>query len=132
MTGSMRILLIVGAFITMAYMIYQIRKSRMQISNSIFWASFSGFLMLVALFPELVLWAAKALNIMSPINILFLFIIFILIIRLFSTSLRICYLEQQLQRMAQHIALHEAKDMRRFKALQDGEDIAAAEYEEKE
>lgn len=132
MNGPIRLVLIIGALFTLFYMLYQIRKNRMEIVHSLFWASFSGFLLLLSLFPEIVMWASEILGIQSPINVVFILIIFILIIKMFSLTMRICHLEQQLQRMAQHIALHEAKDSKKFTALQNGEDINNAEYTEKE
>ncbi|MEG0910705.1 MAG: DUF2304 domain-containing protein [Ruthenibacterium sp.] len=110
MTGILRVIMLVGALGTLLYMLRQISRSRMEIEYSIFWALFSGMLVLLGLFPQIAIRAAMIAGIESPINAIFLIIIFVLIIKLFGTTMRISRMQQQLTRMAQHIALHEYKE----------------------
>ncbi|MEG0166385.1 MAG: DUF2304 domain-containing protein [Ruthenibacterium sp.] len=110
MTGLLRVIMLVGALGTLIYMLRQISRSRMEIEYSIFWALFSGMLVLLGLFPQIAIRAAIFAQIESPINAVFLIIIFVLIIKLFGTTMRISKMQQQLTRMAQHIALHEYKE----------------------
>lgn len=110
MTGVLRVIMLVGALGTLLYMLRQISRSRMEIEYSIFWALFSGMLVLLGLFPQIAIRAAKIAEIESPINAIFLIIIFVLIIKLFGTTMRVSRMQQKLTRMAQHIALHEYKE----------------------
>lgn len=111
-TPFIRLCLVIGAASTLIYMLRQISRSRMQIEHSVFWALFSGVLFVLALFPQISLWIAKALGFQAPINLLYLIVIFILIVKLFDTTMKLSRIDQQLTRMAQHIALYEEKQDR--------------------
>ncbi len=109
MTVIFRLLLLIMAFITLFYMIYKIRKSRMMVGYAVFWVVFSLALIVMALFPQICEWAARLLGVQSPANLVFAFIIFILLIRLFAVSAELSTLESKLKELSQYIALKEAE-----------------------
>ena len=109
MSVVFRLLLLVMAFITLFYMIYKIRKSRMMVGYAVFWVVFSLALIVMALFPQLCEWIARLLGVQSPANLVFAFIIFILLIRLFAVSAELSTLESKLKELSQNIALKEAE-----------------------
>lgn len=104
---AVRVLLITGSLLTVVLMLRRIRSSRVQIRDSIFWILFSALLIVLSVVPELGIWAAQALGIESPINFVFLVIIFLLLIQLFLLNVRISQLENRLRTLAQHIALEQ-------------------------
>lgn len=104
---ELRLILLVGAVFTMAFFIRQIQKNRMQIDYAIYWALFSGALVVLAAFPGIATVGARLLHIQSPANLIYLCLIFALIIKLFTTTVKVSKLNQQVTELAQHIALYE-------------------------
>lgn len=107
MTITLRILLFIGAAGTMFYFIRQIGKNRMQIDYAIFWSLFSGMLVLMSIFPGVITAISKLLGVESPSNLVYLVIIFVLIIKQFTNTIKVSKLNQQLSELTQHIALEE-------------------------
>jgi hypothetical protein len=105
----LRAVLIAGALLTLIYFVYQIRKKRLQIDYTLFWVLFSGLLFVVALFPQIIISAAHLLGVDSPANLVFLVIIFLLVLRLFSVTLKLSRLNQQVSDLIQRLALVEKK-----------------------
>lgn len=110
MAFEIRMFLILGAVMTLVYFIYQIRRNRMQIDYAIYWTLFSGALVLLSIFPGAVEIVADLLKIQSPANLVYLTIIFLLIIKLFTTTLKLSKINQQVTELIQHIALKEKED----------------------
>ena len=104
---ELRLILLFGAVLTMAYFIRQIQKKRMQIDYAIYWALFSGALVVLAAFPGIATFGARLLHIQSPANLIYLCLIFALIIKLFTTTVKVSKLNQQVTDLTQHIALYE-------------------------
>ena len=107
MDWSLRLLLLLAAVLTLAYFLVKIRKNRLQIDFAIFWSLFSGLLVVIAIFPGIVSFAAKQIGIVSPANLVFLAIIFMLILRLFSLTVKLSKMNEQINTLAQHIAIKE-------------------------
>jgi len=105
MSIEIRITLLIGALFTMLYFIRHIRKNQMQIDYAIYWALFSGALVFFSFFPGTIEWVAAALHVKSPVNFIYLIIIFLLIIKLFTTTLKLSKLNQQVTELVQYIAL---------------------------
>lgn len=107
MSFQIRILLLLGAIGTLWYFLSQIRKKRLQIDYAISWSFFSIALVFLGLFPGVAIQAAKLLEVQSPVNLIFLVIIFILILKQFSTTTKLSHTNQQVQRLTQYIALQQ-------------------------
>ena len=71
-----RICLILGSFITAGYILRRVRLAKVQIEDTIFWLLFSAALLILAIFPGIAYWAANLLGFMSPINFVYVVIIF--------------------------------------------------------
>lgn len=104
---ELRIFLLVGAILTLVYFLRQISKNRLQIDFAIFWSLFAGFLLLMGLFPRGVLWAAKLFGFESPANMVYLVVIFVLMVKLFTNTIKLSKLNRQVSDLAQHIAIRE-------------------------
>ncbi len=105
MTTLFRIILIVVSLSTFGVIVQKIRRSRMRIEDSIFWVILCLMFVVFALFPSVADGLAALLGIYSTANFLFLFTIFILIMKLFSMSMAISSLETKLKELAQKNAL---------------------------
>ena len=110
MSALLRVFLFLGAVFTLMYFLRKIRKNNLEIDYSLFWIIFSGVLVVVSLFPGIITWAAGMLGFISPANMVFLLIIFLLIIKLFSVTLKLSRLEQKIKTLSQNIAIKEAED----------------------
>ena len=77
MSIMLRTALIVISLLTLWYTARKIRKSQLQIEDSIFWMAFPAALVILSVFPGIATWAAKMLGVQSPVNFIFLAVIFI-------------------------------------------------------
>ena len=107
MSVMLRTALIVISALTLWYTARKIRKSQLQIEDSIFWMAFPAALVLLSVFPGIAAWAAKILGVQSPVNFIFLAVIFILIVKVFSLSLRLSQLDAKIRTLTQEIAIRE-------------------------
>lgn len=105
MSIYIRILLIIGACSLMAFMFKKIRQSKLKIEYTIFWFCFSSVLVLMGIFPKVVSKVSRILGFKSPVNMVFLIIIFILIVKLFFNTIQISALENKIDSLAQQIAI---------------------------
>lgn len=120
MTTMLRVLLIVVSIFTMVMMVKKIRQAKVQIEDSIFWLLLSFLLVIFSLFPGTADQLAALLGIYSTANFLFLFTIFLLLVKLFTMSLRISQLEAKLKELTQKLALDELE--RQENRQKDGKD----------
>ena len=100
-----RIALIVCSILTTVFMIKKIRNSKLQIEHAIFWLMFAFLLIVISLFPQLTIWGAKLLGIYSSTN--FIFLLIIVIIKLFMATIEISNLEYRIKELSQKIAIDE-------------------------
>ena len=107
MTMMLRVVLILVSAATMIMMIQKIRKAKLQIEDSIFWVLVSFMFVLFSLFPPVADFLAHMLGIYATVNFLFLFIIFLLLIRVFSMTIRMSQQETKLKELTQKFALYE-------------------------
>lgn len=109
MSIYLRIILVVISMLSMLNILKRVRKSKLQIEYSIFWIVFSILLILVAVFPQPMFVLAQIFGIQSPANMVFLFVIFILLIKLFNMTIEVSQLQYKQQELVQKIALDENK-----------------------
>ncbi|MDE7311290.1 MAG: DUF2304 domain-containing protein [Eubacterium sp.] len=105
MTAILRFVLVIACLLTCYYTLHKIRKSQMQIEDSVFWIIISGLLVLVSIFPDIAYFASDLLGIGAPVNFVFLAMIFILLYKVFLMSVRISQLEYRVKNLVQQIAI---------------------------
>lgn len=110
MSIYIRVLLIIGAVLMLAFMLKKIRQSKLKIEYIIFWIVFSTLLVIIGIFPQVISWISRVLGFQAPINLVFLLIIFVLIIKLFFNTLQISALENKVDSLAQQIAIDRKLD----------------------
>lgn len=109
MTVMLRISLIVASVLTMFGIMHKIRRSKVRIEDSIYWVLFSGILIIFSVFPQVAYGLSDLVGTYSPSNFIFTLVIFLLLVKIFSMTVRISQLETKLQELVQKIALDEAK-----------------------
>lgn len=88
-------------------MMRRIRQSKLQIEYSLFWIIFAGLLILISLFPQIIYGLAAFFGVESPVNLVFIFIIFILLLKLFMMTIELSQLENKVKELIQQIAIKE-------------------------
>lgn len=109
MTGMLRICLIAASVLTMLVIMHKIRRSKVRIDDSIYWVLFSMVLIVFSVFPQVAYWMSDLVGTYSPSNFIFTLVIFLLLVKIFSMTIRISQLETKLQELVQKIALDEVK-----------------------
>lgn len=109
MTPIFRIVLIVASMMTLFGIVRKVRNSKVQIESSLFWIGFSGLLFVLSIFPGIAEFVADVLGIYSTVNFIFLFVIFVLLINQFFTSIKISQLENKIKELTQEIAVRELR-----------------------
>ena len=92
-----RICLILGSLITAGYILRRVRQAKVQIEDTIFWLLFSAALLILAIFPGIAYWAANLLGFMSPINFVYVVIIFLLLAKQFFMSIKLSQLDSKVR-----------------------------------
>ena len=102
-----RLFLIAGSLATLVYFIRKIRKSKLKINHSIFWMVFGLALLFLAVVPESLFWVSYLLGFQSPVNLLYVLVIFLLVVKLFTTTMRLSKLSVQVESLAQELAIYQ-------------------------
>ena len=102
---ELRIVLIVISVLVLIYVLRKISKSKLSISDSIFWIVFAILLLLLSVFPQIAFFFSGLLGIETPLNFVLLFFIALMILKLFLMSIKISQLEEKNKQMAQKIAM---------------------------
>jgi len=110
MSYRVRVLIAIGGVLIFAFIIMNIRRSKMVIGESVFWVLFSLFLLIVGLFPELIFALARTLHVASASNLAYLIMIALLLIRIFQQDLKISRLQTKLTKLVQDEAIREADE----------------------
>ena len=106
---QIRLVLVLGSLLTVAFVLRRVRQSRMQIEDSIFWLLFAFFMLVLSLVPHLAYWVSDLLHFQSPINVVYLAIIFILLVKQFFMSIQLSQMDSKLRALTQKVALNEEK-----------------------
>ncbi len=113
MTMTLRIALILVSVATLFLMMRKIRQSKVQIESAIFWIVLALVLVVFSIFPKVADFAARCLGIYSTANFLFLFMIFVLIVKEFYMTLHVSQLETRIKELVQQMALQEKEAQER-------------------
>ena len=107
MSIALRVSLIVGSLLILFFVMRRIRKSGLEIADSIFWLLISAALIVIAIFPQIAYWASDLLGFDAPVNFVFCCGIVVLLVRTFTQDQKICQLKKRLMTLAQEEALRE-------------------------
>ena len=120
MSVLLRYLLLCAAVVTAVWILNRIRRMKVKMEDAIFWIIFAVILCILGLFPELTYWLTRKLGVLSPANLIFLVMIFLLIEKVFTLSIIVSQLEDKITILASELALraHSAE-----KRLDDQEEL---------
>ena len=107
MNAQLKIVLIVVSVLVLIYVLGKIRSSKLNIADSIFWIVVAAVLILLAVFPQISSFFAVLLGIQTPLNFILILMIAILLLKVFLMSIHISRQNEQIKKLAQHIAIDE-------------------------
>ena len=116
MGTGLRLLLFVAALFTLITFIQKIRKNRVLIEDAVFWTLLSVGLLLISIFPSVVIIISKLLDIQSPANLVYPSAIAVLLFRLFTVTIKLSKMDQQIATLTQHVAIYEKEQADRQKS----------------
>jgi len=122
MTTMLRIVLVIVSVLTTWMIMRKIRTSQMRIEDSIFWIGFLFMLILFSVCPQIVYWMSDLSGTQTPVNFIFTFIIFVLIVRMFRMTVKISQLETRLRDLVEKIAIDENMTQSQEKSMQTVQD----------
>ncbi len=100
-----RVILILVSLITVIFIIRKIRQARVQIEDAMFWVVVALILVLFSVCPPVADACARLLGIYSTPNFLFLFMIFLLLTKVFCMTIQLSGLESRQKELVQKMAL---------------------------
>lgn len=121
MTPMLRVMLVLVSFGTLFLMMRKIRQAKVQIEAAIYWVIVALMLVVFSIFPKSADFLAHLAGVYSTANFLFLFVIFLLIIKVFYMTIHISQLETKLKDLVQRMAL----DEKMREEMEVGPDLAA-------
>lgn len=102
--------LLVGALLIFWLILRKIRRSEVTIADSTFWFLFALSLVLMGVFRQIPFFFAGIFGIESPANFVFAYVIAVLILREFYSTVEISQLRARVRGLAQKEALRELGD----------------------
>ncbi|MFZ4893245.1 DUF2304 domain-containing protein [Plantibacter sp. Mn2098] len=109
MTLGSYILGIVGAVITLGVVIEMLRRRRLRERHAVWWMVAGILALLVGVFPGVLTWAAGAIGIEIPTNLVFFVSLFILFLVSIQHSSELTTLEQRTRTLAEESALQDLR-----------------------
>jgi len=107
---ELRILLIISSVIMILAVLSKIRKSSVKIHDGIFWFFLSLIFLAMSIFPQIPVRVAALLGVESPVNLVYLGILAILIIKNFLLSTKVSMLEYKIVELAQRAAIDKIEE----------------------
>ena len=107
MSIVLRICLIVVSILTMIFMVRKIKQSKLEIEYSLFWIAFSFLLIIFSVFPKIVIRLSDLLGFVSPSNLVFVIIIFLLLMKVFMLTIELSQFQNKVKALIQHLAILE-------------------------
>lgn len=105
MTLALRATLIIVSLITLIFIAKKIRSSKVKVEDSIFWICFAAIIFLLSLFPQVFYWISGVVGTYAPVNFVFLFFIFVLLIQSFNLSMRVSQADTKIKELTQQLAI---------------------------
>ena len=110
MPNSLILILLAVSIVTAVFVFRKIRKSQFTIGDTLYWLLFCALLSLMCIFPRALFWVSDVIGFESPSNFIFVFIIFLMLVKIFLMDARISKLEAKLTKLVQKYAIDNEKN----------------------
>ncbi|EEF67263.1 DUF2304 domain-containing protein [Holdemania filiformis] len=108
--GRLQLILFLFSILFFIIILYFIKRSKISLDLASVWILWGCGLITISIFPEIVEYTSKLLEIKTTINALYLIMIFILYCLVFYLFLKISILENKLKNLIQIIALQKKNE----------------------
>lgn len=105
MDKILQIILIITTILFAIFIIYRTSKKKLNYKLTILWLFFSLFIVILAIFPQIVIWMSGILHIETPVNALFLMFIFLLIVINFYLSIEMSKSQNRIITLTQELGI---------------------------
>ena len=105
MSLTIRICLLVGALGMFLYVIRGVRKAKFKAQETFFWLFLTFVFLVLSIFPGIAEAISGWLGIASPVNLVYLVVIFQLLVKLFTMDRKVARMEHQLVELVQRLAI---------------------------
>ncbi len=119
MSALLRVEMIVLALVFITIVFVTVNKRRLQMRYSLIWLLISFAVIVVAFFPQLIMWLSDVVQIQTPSNLLYLLAVFALLIIAFSHTVNLSKQSEKIKRLVQMVSIE--------KYLQEEQRIAPQE-----
>lgn len=109
MSGRLQLLLIICSAATFLFVIYNIRKSKMDVKYAVIWISWTIIVAVISIFPRIVDIVSSWMGIYAPTNTLFLAMLFILYILSFYVYINLSMMNQKIRNLVYEVAILKEK-----------------------
>lgn len=116
MTIELRAALIVVSLLTLLFVAKRTRSSKVRLEDLIFWVCFAAIIFLLSIFPQVFYWLSDLIGTYAPVNFVFLFFIFILLVQSFHLSMRISQADTKIKELTQQLAVEKFERYQNDKA----------------
>lgn len=110
MSTTLRVILIIGSFMSFLLCVMKIKQSKLKVENSVTWMVGSIILILMSIFSDIVGWLSGLLGFVSPVNFVFLIMITFLLMQTFIDNIHITALNEKIKDLDHYIALKEREE----------------------
>lgn len=107
MSIALRVMLFAASILTCGYIARKLKKSQIQVIDTVFWIGLAVLFILLSVFPKIASFLSALMGFQAPVNFVFLLMIFLLLIRCFLLSIRISQLEDKMRNLAEELAIRE-------------------------
>lgn len=109
MSVCLRVILLIVSILAFAYIARKLRKAQLQVMDAFFWICLAFVFVILGIFPQVAIFFADIIGIQSPVNFVFLVVIFLLLLRSFLLTIRISWLEERVKNLVEEIAIRESE-----------------------
>lgn len=117
MSDTLKVLILIGVFVSVIYILLRIQKLKIKMEDTIFWIFFAIVIAVLGTIPQVAFWASAVLGIQSPANLVYLIIICLLVEKLFTVSMTISMLEEKITILSAELAIRSRDDAEGRKEL---------------
>ncbi len=105
MNKELQIIMIISSLVFLCYIVLMLRNKKIELKFTLSWL-FSGIcFLLFAIFPDLLRFLSKLLHIVEPVNALFLFTIFFMLLIIFTLTIALSRNANRVTTLTQEIGI---------------------------
>ncbi len=105
MNTRLQIIMIAASLLFLIYVIAMLRNKKIELKYTLIWLLTATFFLVMAVFPDLIKKISKLLNIVEPVNTLFLLIIFFMLLIIFTLTIAVSRYANRVKTLTQEIGI---------------------------